>query len=507
MEENKQENKQDNKPQGHVLTRDEIMKFAQAGSIPLDGLVSSKTRRKMMKKYDREAIETYLANPQANEAKLREIMDFLITESPQMAQLVSYIPNMSMIVYNLKQKLNAYSEKKQDKAKKDFYKMAEYCDDLNIRETSQKIIQELYRYGVFFGIHMENQDEYVKRLNPDYCKIIGESSVGFEFCFDFSFFDNNEYILDNGYPKIFRKLYNDYKAGKKTLEGLKLEAKYQPIPLDISFVVKYDTTCTAYSLPPFLNIYSYIYDLDDYRDITKISEESKNYTLIGLKVPQLPNAQTSDQMAISTDLIDATCIALENSLPDNIGYFISPGLEINTVKANENNTSSIDNVNNATKALWESTGFASVLFGVDNKTQGTLQYSIQTDMNQLFPIYRQLERHWNYKIKSKNKNFRLTFIDVTTFNLEKMLDFYTTSAQNGIPCATIIPLLLGFNLTDLMDMADFQEMMGIFEKWKPLQSAYQQSNSNDNGRPKKSGEGDDSLTESGEKSRDYTEEK
>ena len=104
MEENKQENKQQS--QGHILTRDEIMKFAQAGSIPLDGLVSSKTRRKMMKKYDRESIETYLANPQANESKLREIMDFLITESPQMAQLVSYIPNMSMIVYNLKQKLN-----------------------------------------------------------------------------------------------------------------------------------------------------------------------------------------------------------------------------------------------------------------------------------------------------------------------------------------------------------------------------------------------------------------
>ena len=97
MEENKQENKQENKPQGHILTRDEIMKFAQAGSIPLDGLVSSKTRRKMMKKYDRESIETYLANPQANEEKLREIMDFLIAESPQMAQLVSYVPNIILL--------------------------------------------------------------------------------------------------------------------------------------------------------------------------------------------------------------------------------------------------------------------------------------------------------------------------------------------------------------------------------------------------------------------------
>ena len=498
MEENKQENKQ--QPQGHVLTRDEIMKFAQAGSIPLDGLVSSKTRRKMMKKYDREAIETYIENPQANEEKLREIMDFLIAESPQMAQLVSYVPNMSMIVYNLKQKLNAYSEKKQDKAKKDFYKMAEYCDDLNIRETSQKIIQELYRYGVFFGIHMENQDEYVKRLNPNYCRIIGESSVGFEFCFDFSFFDGNEYILDNGYPKIFRKLYNDYKAGKRTLEGLKLEAKYQPIPLDISFVVKYDTTCTAYSLPPFINIYSYIYDLDDYRDITKISEESKNYTLIGLKVPQLPNAQTADQLAVSTDLIDATCIALENSLPDNIGYFISPALEINTVKANENNTSSVDNVNNATKTLWESTGKAPCIFGINNQSGSTLAFSIMADENELYSIYRQLERHWNYKIKSKHKAFRLTLIDVTRFNLKETIEMFTNQASLGVPVSLVLPILLGMDLSDISDLSSMQKMIDIYEEWRPLQSAYQTSSNDEGGRPESD---DKDLTENGEKSRDY----
>ena len=500
-----EENKQENKPQGHVLTRDEIMKFAQAGSIPLDGLVSSKTRRKMLKKYDREAVETYLANPAQNEVKLREIIDFLITESPQFAKLLLYMPSMAVITPFLKQRLGNYSDKKEDKKRSDYYKIANYADDLNMKETGYKILVDIYRYGIFYGI--ETSDDYVKKLNPDYCKIIGESKQGYEIAFDFSFFDGNEYILDNAYPKVFRKLYNDYKAGKVPLEGLKLQAKWQPIPLDITFVVKYDPSQLLYSLPPYINIFSFIYDIDEYRSIVKIGEESRNYTLVGLKAPILPNSQTSDQFAISTDIIDATCISLENSLPDNIGYFVSPGMEINTVRANENSTSNIDLVNNATKNMWTAVGISDTLFGVSNQTGTTLAYSIKTNENELFQLYRQLERHWNYKVKSKNKNFRLTFIDVTTFNLEKMLNFYTTSAQNGIPCATIIPLLLGFNLTDLVDMADFQEMMGIFEKWKPLQSAYQQSSSSDNGRPEKSGEGEDSLTESGEKSKNYTEEK
>ena len=40
MEENKQENKQQS--QGRVLTKDEIMKYAKASSIPLDSIITSK---------------------------------------------------------------------------------------------------------------------------------------------------------------------------------------------------------------------------------------------------------------------------------------------------------------------------------------------------------------------------------------------------------------------------------------------------------------------------------
>lgn len=493
MEENKQQ-----QPQGHVLTIDEIKKFAQAGSIPLDGLVSSKTRRKMMKKYDREAIETYIENPQANEAKLREIIDFLITESPQFAKLLLYMPSMAVITPFLKQRLGNYSDKKEDKKRSDYYKIANYADDLNMKETGYKILVDVYRYGIFYGI--ETSDDYVKKLNPDYCKIIGESKTGLEIAFDFSFFDGNEYILDNAYPKVFRKLYNDYKAGKVPLEGLKLQAKWQPIPLDITFVVKYDPSNLLYSIPPYINIFSFIYDIDEYRSIVKIGEESRNYTLIGLKVPQLPNAQTSDQFAVSTDMIDATCIALEDSLPDNIGYFISPGMEINTVRANENSTSSTDLVNNAVKNMWSAVGVSDTLFGIENTTGTTLSFSIKTDENELFQLYRQLERHWNYKVKSKNKNFRLMLLDTTQFNLKDMVEMFSSQASLGIPVALAIPTLLGMDLSDVQDLSAMQEMLDIYESWRPLQSAYQTSSNDNGGRPKND---DKDLTESGNKSRDY----
>lgn len=49
-------------------------------------------------------------------------------------------------------------------------------------------------------------------------------------------------------------------------------------------------------------------------------------------------------------------------------------------------------------------------------------------------------------------------------------------------------------------MSAMQEMLDIYESWRPLKSAYQTSNDDEGGRPESD---DKDLTESGEKSRDY----
>ena len=506
MEENKQENKQQS--QGRVLTRDEIKKYAKASiNIPIDAIVNTKTRRKMLKKYDKEAIQTYLENPQANEAKLREIIDYLCTISPQFCQLIRYIPDMNIITPFLKIKMSAYNEKKQDKAKKDYYKIAEYADSLEMKKFGDQIIHEVYKYGVFFGLEYEGTySTYVKKLNPNYCKIIAEGEAGYKIAFDFSFFDNNEYILDESYPKSFRKLYNDYKAGKVPLEGLKLQKNWQPIDVESTFVVKFDTTNLLYSIPPYINIFSYIYDLEDYKDLNKAKVTADNYTMIGLKIPQISNSQVADQYSVSSDMIDQTCIQLEDSLPEYMGYFTTP-MDITTVKASSDSNSSVDNVANAVKNLWGATGKSEVLFGIESSTQGTLSYSVQVDENELFSLYKQLENHWNYKIKKKNKNFTLQLLETTQFNINEKMDMISKQAQLGLPVSLMLGAMCGLSCTDLVELPEMQDMMGVYD-WKPLQSAYQQSSSSDeDGRPKKSGDKDDSLTESGEKSRNYTEEK
>lgn len=464
--------------------RKEVIKYARAmTNTPLDKVVTSSQQAKMFQKYDKDTVYMYLSNPSKYESRLREVIDYLCSISPQFDRLITYVPNMAITSPFLKQNIRSYSDKKKDKIKTDFNKVCDYFDTLDIRNSSTKIIREVFKYGIFYGVEIEGvYSTYIKRLNPNLCKIVTEGELGLGFAFDFSYFNSNEYLLENGYPKEFNQLYKDYKANKKVFP--QLGANWQPVPLDISVVVKYDVTNLDYSVPPYVNIFSALYDLEEYQSLNKAKVTAENYTLIGLKIPSLSNATEADSYAISNDMIDATTEQLDGSLPEYMGYFTT-ATDIVPVKASTSSDSKVDNVANAVANVWNSTGYAESIFGVNNNNSGTLEYSIKTDEQQLFSIYEQLQQHFNLRIKKKNKNFKLIMLKTTWFNIKNWIDWITSSAQVSIPVAQIIPILLGFDISDVDDMNSMQDIIfDIQNSWKPLASSYTQSGNDEGGRPK-----------------------
>lgn len=456
--------------------RKDVLRYAKAmTNMPLDKVVTTKQKNKMIQKYDKETIRTYLENPSSYEAKLREVVDYLCTISPQFCRLIEYIPNMALITPSITQKMSMYATKKKketEKCKTDFAEMCDYTDMLDMKSTGMRILKEVFKYGVFFGIEIEGEYSiYVKRLDPSLCKIITEGELGLGIAFDFSYFDNNDYILKNAYPKEFQKLYKEYKANKKPFPNL--ESKWQPVPIELTFVVKHDLTHLDYSVPPYVNIFSSLYDLEEYQSLNKAKVTAENYTLIGLKIPTLSGAKDADDYAVSNDMIDATTEQLEESLPPYMGYFTT-ATDIETIKASTSSDSKIDNVSNAKKNVWNDGGFAEAIFGIDNTNSGTLDYSIKTDEQQLFPLYKQLQNHWNVKLKKKYKGkFKLKLLDTTWFNIKTLLEQYTSASQLTIPVLLMIPLLLGFEMSDVDDMATMQEdIFDVFNKWKAPQSSF-----------------------------------
>jgi hypothetical protein len=453
--------------------KNEILKYARAmTNIPLDSVVTSSQKNRMMLKYDKDTIRRYLENPFKSEYKLREVVDYLCTISPQFCRLIEYIPNMGLIIPFVKQNMRQYKNKtKSNKAKTDYEKMCDYYDTLDIKSTSMKILKDVFKYGVYYGIEVEGMySTYIKKLDPYRCKIVSEGELGLGIAFDCAYFAGNEHVLEQSYPPIFQQLYSDYQKGVKHWNYL--SSNWQPLPVEQTVCIKYDTTNLDYSVPPYVNIFSALYDLEEFESLNKAKVTAENYTLIGLKIPTLSNATEEDRYAISNDMIDATANQLEESLPPYMGYFITP-TDIETVKASTSGDNKIDNVSNAVKNVWNATGFAESIFGVNNNNSGTLDYSIRVDEQILFPIYRQLEKYWGFKLKQKFKNnFKLELLNITWFNLEKMIGYYIQQAQFSIPIAVVLPLLLGFEISDINDLADMQEQ--IFEvstKWKPLMSS------------------------------------
>lgn len=470
--------------------RNQILKYAKAmTNIPLDGVVATSQKNKMMKKYDKNTIRMYLEKPSTYENKLREVIDYLCTISPQFCRLIEYIPNMALITPFVKQNMRQYRGKDK-KIKSDYDRMCDYYDTLDIKSTSMKILKDVFKYGIFYGIEVEGMySTYIKKLEPSLCKIVSEGEIGLGIAFDFSYFNGNEYVLENSYPKIFTKLFNDYKKNVKPFSHL--GTNWQPLPVENTITIKYDLTNLDYSVPPYVNIFSALYDLEEFQSLNKAKVTAENYTLIGLKIPFLSKTENEDAYAISNDMIDATTEQLDVSLPPYMGYFTT-ATDIIPVKASTSGDNKVDNVANAVKNVWNATGFAESIFGVDNNNSGTLDYSIRVDEQILFPLYRQLEKYWGFKFKQQFKNnFKFEMLNITWFNLEKMIGYYIQQAQFSIPIAIILPLLLGFEISDINDLADMQEI--IFEvstKWKPLASSNTSSSkdiTSQAGRPKTEG--------------------
>ena len=322
------------------------------------------------------------------------------------------------------------------------------------------------------------------------------------YAFDFSYFDGtNNYLLDyGGYPEAFKNLYTAYK--NRTNKIGNLEYKWQPlIPSKELFpiCVKYDISNTDYSIPPLISVVGDIYDLDEYKSLNKAKTIRDNYSIIGIKIPTLNNGNVDD-FAVSDDMVDATTAQLDQELPDYIGYAVFPGMDCNLMKASSPTDTTVDTVANATKNIFTSLGFADALFGLSNDTSASLKYSTKVDEQELFPIYRQIESFFNYRLKIKYKEkMTLKILKLSWYNITDVLGYYKDQVSLGSPLLTILPVILGFSQLEAYNMAEANiDIWDVFNTWKAPLSSYNSTTEDVGASTKK----DEDISEAGDRSRD-----
>lgn len=441
------------------------------------------------RKYDRETVTTWLENPENNEKNLRNASIYLYEVSSHYRRLINYFAKLSTISYIiLPYKLNPLKEKESKNFKKQYQKIANALEVMNLRHELVKILTVCFREDIYYGyIYKTTDSYYIRRLDSDYCKISKIEDGCYLYQFDFSYFDRNQEMLDS-YGEEFINKYKLYKDSKAP--------RWQDLDPKREFCVKVNEDI-LFPMPPFIGVFYGIYDIDDYKALKKAKTEIGNYKILGMQIP----LDNEGNYLIDQDTALTYYRNLSNVLPENIGAFLTP-MKVSEYEFEKSGAVDDNKVNDAVQTFWDDAGVGSLLFSNAKQTSATLRLSIMADEQIVFAFMRQIERNVNrlLKMESGADKFKIQILDVTYFNQENMYKTYLSGAQASLPMATMANATMGLSQQDMIAMNYLEnDVMQIFDKFTPLSTSYTQSG--DDTKPTQEERGEQ-LSDAGEVTRE-----
>jgi len=189
---------------------------------------------------------------------------------------------------------------------------------------------------------------------------------------------------------------------------------------------------------------------------------------------------------------------LQSGMPEGVKVKTSP-LDFEVIDfADSQNKNDIVGIGQ--QHFYDSAGSTPVLFGEKSANGVGMQAGMKTDEAYVIHMYRQFERFINFKLKevSGRYRFKITFPDITKFNVKEKLDMYLNAAQYGFP-KLLVSAALGLTPRQLVNLCNFEESLNLSGILKPLASSHTQNDNNKSGRDKLP---DDQVGDEGQKKRD-----
>lgn len=474
-------------------------------SMPLDNIVLKKSAK--YKNFSKEEVNRYLENPIGYQSQLRKVVEYLIISSPQFNLLCNYLPNMALINYCLIPNMSKMKSSDLTNFKDEYIKVAEYLQIMNIKQEFLRAMTHNFYFDTFFGYEVESEKSktklssyFIKPLHPDYCRICGMEDGCYLIEFDFSYFNGeNKKLIDGddfgriAYPSEFKEKYGKYERDKN---------KYKWQQLDNGICTKYNEGFTEYSIPPYIGLFDDLIDIEDFKALNKASVESDNYKLIALQIPMNEKDGKEDSFLVSMDIIEMYMSLLQEQIPEGVGFFATP-LKPTEMTFKKDNMSTRNNVQDATQNLFDATGFSKLLFsGAENST--ALSYSVKTDEQKIFKIYRQFERIINRKLKKVfDGRFMIKILDMSKFTQKETTELLLKTTQVSMPTKTMTTASLGLTPLETMGLEVLEnQVLELHKNWIPPQSSYTQSGSDVTDKGGKPKSNDEDLKESGVQTRE-----
>lgn len=460
-------------------------------AMALDNIVLKTTPKAT--KYNNDQVRKFVNEPSKHQKELRAVVDNLCNTYPQFRGICEYLPDIALINYVLTPNTDKITEK-------DYLKVASYVQKLNVKNEFKKCLNYNFKYDVFYGCEIENDDSYfIKVLPYDYCRILGRNNGVYMMEFDFSYFTSREKLVLGdelgrvAYPEEFRQCYLKYKKDKNELN------RWQHIECGI--VTKYNETILDYAIPPFIGLFKNLTDIEDMQDLAKSKAVNDVWKLLSMEIPINSSSGTEDDFLLSMDTIEYFNTVMQQNLPDGIGIITSP-MKATPISLNNSATANTSNIQDTVQLLFDGAGFSKMLFS-DAKNSTALSYSVKVDESRLYGLYRQYEDIVNKKIRDKFKGkFKFKILNMSKISEKDTIDTFIKTAQISVPNKTVLTSALGLEPYEVYGLGKLEnEVLELSSNWQCLNTSFTASGDSisDSGAPTKS---DEELSEAGLQTRE-----
>ena len=468
--------------------------------LKLVDLTSSTTKTWTI--FSKDNLRSYLQNPYSSSSQnsLRNLSKFLYTLSFPLRRIINYfasLPDFSTYKVNLD--FSLVEDNNEETLLKDYENACRFVRKMNLEINMFKLLVIAWREGIVYFQPYQDDDGtmLLMPLDSQYCKV---SSVGYNnllhVAFDFSFFNGqNSFYLDVWDPE-YKKKYNSYQ-NDSTLRWQEL---------DTARAFKIDLSDIDLIISPFASLFEALIDLVDLQALMNVKDSLDIYKLLVMKIPML-NSKSPDDLALNlTTAMKFYKKALE-TLPEEIGLILSPGMDVDSVSFDKNATTDTNAISDAYQNVMEETGISQIFDSSRLTGSTSVKMSMLADaMMATKGIMKQIEAFVNERIQMEysNSTAYIKFIDVTTYTRDDRIAQVEKAANAGMPVKLEYMTLLGYDPLETMANDWLETKLGLaVDKFiHPLVSSHTQSNISDTGGAPTAEESGKSLTDDGEASRD-----
>lgn len=461
--------------------------------LKLVDLTSSTTKTWTV--FSKDSLRSYLQNPYAasSQNNLRNLSKFLYTLSFPLRRITNYfasLPDFSAYKVNLDFSLT--EDNNEETLLKDYEDACRFVRKINLEMNIFKLLVIAWREGIVYFQPYQDDDGtmLLMPLDSQYCKV---SSVGYNnllhVAFDFSFFNGqNSFYLEVWDPE-YKKKYNAYQKDSSL--------RWQE--LDTARAFKIDLSDIDLIISPFASLFEALIDLIDLQALMNVKDSLDIYKLLVMKIPTL-NSKSPDDFALSLTTAMKFYKKALDTLPEEIGLVLSPGMDVDSVSFDKNATTDTNAISDSYQNVMEQTG-VSQIFSSDRLTgASSVKLSMLADALMASKgILPQVAAFINERIKMEypNTSAYISFIDVTTYTKDERIKTIKDAAALGLPVKQEYMTLLGYNPLESISSDWIETKLGLaVDRFThPLVSSYTQSGASDTGgAPEKD---DSDLTDSG----------